>query len=247
MVTSKGKHTALSDDQQLALKVSFFNAIGFFLTVLVTTYADATLTTLAKYGARTYPYGYWSLLLSIPILIMTYYCVSMSNARLIKCASACLPTLVAGFIAVMWVFIPGFPHANITTWVIAYCAVSILTIGLRYEEPDLGFVSDSKVSIAARIAALKININIWGTLTIALSAGYLALVATWIDKAWANSGQVVTSNEDKVMLVQTQVYEIAIFSLYVIIGPIKECMSKALKISRLFKNISETASNQNVT
>ena len=57
----------------LHLTVSVFNALGYAIAVSVPTYLDPLLKSHVRYGARTYQAGYWPALISVPILIATYY------------------------------------------------------------------------------------------------------------------------------------------------------------------------------
>lgn len=227
---------ALKDDKSLALKIGFFNAAGFVAAALITTYVDARINHVI-YGQRLYQYGYLSALFAIPIVASTYLLIFKCSDQTAKSIGACLPLILSGWFSVQYIFKPEYPHANITTWVLAYCGISVITIWIRYAGKKIDYLHKPEVALEARLEAIKTHINIWQTFTIAISVAYIAILGVWFDKAWTNVESIVSSKQDKFLISSTLVYEIIIFSFYVIIGPIRESFSKTLIMSERFAEI----------
>ena len=137
-------------------------------------------------------------------------------------------------------FTPEFPHGNIATWMCLYSVLLTIMTWAKYYSIDFAFVSDTTVPVQSRIEALKNTYDLWKMLTLALTAGYLTVVVTWITEILKNnSGNFVVSRNEIFLVNQISIAGVALFSICVLVGAGKEFFEKTASITREFSNIRE--------
>ena len=74
-----------------ALKVAAVAFVGFMQAILPPIFVDPLLTTHVSYGARFYKFGYWTIPLSVVVLVLTYMSMVVAKNGGWKCFFAWLP------------------------------------------------------------------------------------------------------------------------------------------------------------
>src|SRR5262245_24880864 len=104
----------LDSEHHFSYRMATVVASGYALSVAGATYVDGHITTHVRYPhPRVYIYGYWILLLAMPLFLITAIGIRMARTRGWKCAAACLP-LVTIVAVSEWVFEPEVPHQGVT-------------------------------------------------------------------------------------------------------------------------------------
>ena len=225
-------------DRALRLKVAFFNAVGLLVAIGSPAVFDPLLTTHVQFGARHYPYVGWLLLLCPVAFVGTYF-------SLTKRAPIRNP-----LVSILWVAIPGIgaafafpperPHFGVLTWTFGYCLLSFLTVFFRQSRDGYLYLEDPDVPFDSKLERLKATISTWQQLTIYSLAGYLAFVIFQISIIWTISQVIVTAQNEKFLFGELCGMQIAIFSVFVIMGPLNEAFQMTLCSTRKLSTLRKT-------
>lgn len=157
--------------RKFALKVSFWNAIGYAVSVGSPTIVDPILEHHVNYGARTYSLGYWILLPSIFILGLTYF-VNIKNLSAFTKSWLVLVILAVPTWATLWNFLPEFPHPQVSFGPIWFGILVALTVYVRNYKIDFDFVYDDRIDRLVKIERIKMEHNAWLRILIGLLTVY---------------------------------------------------------------------------
>jgi hypothetical protein len=226
------------NDSDFAIRIASMNAAGYFWTVIAITYVDARLKSHVLYGARSYRYGYVSSLLAIPTFIITLHLLRRATTRGRKCLASCL-AILAAMLSSLWVFAPEVPHSGLVVWCLMYSIVSLAATWLRYSGPDLSFVQNQEIPLQARLEGLKSILSMWQAIALATSAGFLAGLVPWAVAIQATNSHVVVDQSDLFLLNSAGLMQVILVSVAILLGPIREVVSRVLVIGAEFGAIRE--------
>ena len=166
--------------------VSIVNAVGFGLLLASATYVDA-LYVNPQYGVRNYPLGYSVLIFCLPVFYFTYRLGSI-RTNLLRLRNEKYGSIVtqsvliflvrcSPAISLLWNFLPEFPHWGVLS---ASLKVGALTsIGMYLHNLrlhfDFNFVTDSSISVKARVESLKLWHAMWFDMLKILITGFVAI------------------------------------------------------------------------
>lgn len=166
--------------RKFALKTSIWNAIGYAVSVGVPTIVDPAIEHHIKYGARTYPLGYWIFLPSIMVLGLTYF-VNIKNWSAVIKGSLALVVLVVPTWATLWNFLPEFPHANVLFGPIWFGVLVALTVYVRNYQINFDFVHNDEIDMLVKVERIKMEHDAWFRILVGLLAAYgLGLIYTYM-------------------------------------------------------------------
>ncbi len=226
--------TKLSREKRFALKISLFNSLGFMFAVGVPTLVDPLLKSHVAYGARHYFLGPWVLLFALLAFSGTFLILIKRKYFL-----SWLPIAVLGT-GLLWNFRPELPHGNVTFWTAIYCIASFVTSWIYCTTVDSSYITDKCIHRSARIERIKESINYWRTISIAIAAGYLAILVPWTNLLWTMTDKIVREPQDRFLLATISGVQLALFSIYVLAGPVTEAFLKTQTISDELLKIRES-------
>lgn len=226
----------VSREKRFAIKISLFNSLGFMLAVGVPTFVDPLLKSHVAYayGARQYFLGPWVLLLPLFAFFGTYL-ILIKRRYLFSW----FPIAILGA-ASLWNFGPELPHGNVALWTTIYCITSSVTSWIYCSKVDSSYITDESIHVSARIERIKESINYWRTISIAIAAGYLAILLPWISLLWTITDKFVLDHRERLLLATVWGVELALFSIYVLAGPVSEAFLKTQTISNDLLKIKES-------
>lgn len=207
-----------------ALLVSFFNCVGFVLFVGGATYVDSRLATRIAHGPREYPLGYFALL-GVPVVFL----LTLASVLLIRnwqlrslapVGSLAIPSLL-----ILPNFLPEFPHMGIV-WSLYFSVATLLACLIRFYPQQHAYLTKAEILPAARVEFTKESASLWRVISIGLAVGYIGILVGWLDFVWEYPSSVVTDPAEKELLSVHAGIGVAFFSVYVLIGPVFQALSR---------------------
>jgi len=192
---------------------------GYILQIVGPIFIDPLLTTNVLYGVRTYPY----VILTIPIfliLVSAEYAILNWAERTKDLYWTLVPYSVA-FALTLPLFVPGFPHANVTFIYVCGLVISALAIAIQQNIEGLR-LDQSALQTGGRqlVDYLKEALSLSKQIMVALLAGYAGLVITFYSRMIALNG-ITVSNADEVLLMSMNTgFHFGWISVYFLIGPV---------------------------
>lgn len=215
------------------LKIALLNALGFCLVVGATTFIDARLTSHVVFGARNYPLGFLICLGGPFIFLLSCIAAFKNTSNWFKIVFPTMILSVAG-LASLPNFLPEFPHAGITAWLLGFCLLGLGSSWIHYFRIPCNWISDPRIGINLKIERVKEHVKLWRTVAISLAFGYLALLVPWSNIIWAIAPKIATKDEEIAMLSNLGFAEVVFVSIYVLVGPVWEAFRKAHDAADLF-------------
>jgi hypothetical protein len=220
-------------EKAFAIRLAFFNAIGFFASTAIVTFADARLVNGFRFqGGRQYPLGYWVCLVSVAIFYAVYQAVIRSKPGLLRLLAPSF-VVIACTVAVLPNFEP-LPHGFVTPWMFLYCATTVGTLWVRYFPEDHSCLSDEEMDSRAKIEWIKESILLWRTLLTGLAIAYVGLIATWFGTAARMSETITADGAELELIGLCNLTAIAIYSAFVVGGPLYELFVRMQSAADLF-------------
>jgi len=119
--------------------------------------------------------------------------------------------------------------------------VSFITAWLHLKQDDLSYIEDYDFPFESRLERLKASTTLWQQISIYGSAGYLAFVLTWIYVLWQLAPYIVTDRRDIFLLNSVAALEGLIFTVFVILGPLKEAFQRAFFLASMLSTVQREA------
>lgn len=207
---------------KLSFKISLFSTIGYITATGVPTYLDPLLKTHIIYHERIYPLGYWILLPSILVFIITYYGLEKNPKH--NNHFSWLPLFIFGGIA-LFNFLPELPNGNVVMWTMLYCIVSFITNAIHFRKENATINTTEYI---------KSSISLWSIIMIALFSGYIAIIIPWTNNFTSTVNILLTNDSEKYKSISIFYFQLGVFSIYVFIGPIYEAYNN---ITQLIKSL----------
>lgn len=221
----------------VAVIQSLFMMLGYLTAVGIPLLIDPHQTShiLIK-QARPYPHGWLSLLLTPVVGILTFATIQRRSVRL-RIAGPCV-VLVACVVIALPVFTPGAPNQNLLMWGFLYGLASFISCWCRFRPEDTRFVEDASVLLDLRKERLKALIELWRAMTLGLGAGYLAISLSWIHFLWDSAPNILEDKGERLELATSQGAAVAVFSVFVVFGPVRECMNGWRRATELLTSLA---------
>ncbi len=207
-------------NRAFALKISIMNSLGFAATMASTTFVDSRVSSGID-GPRTYPFGYWPCSLAIPIFAATYLWLAKRRPLASAVSVPPLVLLIAGMICLP-AYIPGFPNGNITFWIFLYSLVSGASCWFRYSLSPPWYLHNPQIPEYLQLERIKESVNLWRTISISVTLGYIALLIPWTNFIWDFAWKTVKVPREAILVGNYPAMELATFSLYFLIAIIYE-------------------------
>jgi hypothetical protein len=226
-------------------RVAFFNALGACMAAGFSTYVDARLTTDIMWGkARHYPLGYWVMLVGPAIFLTTlpwFRKIASWKAKI------WLPSIWAMFIGflLLFNFFPTFPHVNVGGWIVMFAIASIVASWIHYAPVRFDYAGDHTISETARIERVKETVSLWRTVSITITAGYIALLVPWFAYLMTSTSKVVADPGEALLLMLMAGTEVSVFSIWVGLGTILESWRKAMSAADGLLQVRAAKQNEN--
>jgi hypothetical protein len=226
-----------------AIKIALFNSIGFSYIIGGVTYVDARLTTHVVYGSRHYRAGYTLALIGgLLIFVSTMLAILKAPSWKIKAALPALIFAIMSAIALPF-FRPEFPHQGMSSWTLQLSLVCLLSCLVHFLPFGTEQLTAPDISAQIKIERVKEHANLWRTIAISITVGYLAVIIPWNNFIWSQPSHIVTTASEAFLLGQSAAIALAILSLYMLFGVIYEAFLKAHHAADLMFCIRDSANN----
>ena len=230
------EHATPQGQSLFYLKIASFNAIGFIGLISAAIYLDPRLASQVQFGARSYPHAQWFYLLFPVILGATYFSLSKLGSLNAKLICSWLPIAIVGP-STAFLFPPERPHFGILSGSFAIVMVSFITAWLHLTQDDLSYLQNKDLPFESRLERLKASATFWQQISIYSSAGYMAFVVTWIYVLWQLAPYIVIDRRDIFLLNSVAAFEVLIFTVFVILGPLKEAFQRAFFLTSMLSTV----------
>jgi hypothetical protein len=216
-----------------AIKIALFNSIGFSYVTAGVTYVDARLTTHVVFGARHYRAGYAIAVFGgVLIFIGTMLAILKANSWKLKAALPAIIFAVINAIALPF-FRPEFPHAGMSSWTLQLSLVCLISCMIHFLPFGTKQLTAGDVSAQIKMERVKEHANLWRTIAISLTVGYIAVIIPWSSFIWSQPAHIVTDATEAFLLSQSASIALAILSLYMLFGLVYEAFLKAHRAAEL--------------
>ena len=222
------------------LRISLFNALGLAMATGVPTYLDPRLTSHILWQNRSYFLGYWVLVLAPFLFIGSIACfqyVRAWNARVWGPSTL----LVFAGLGSLLNFRPEFPHANVTAWVLLFALASFGASLIHYLPVKDDFLKSSEIRKNLKVDKIKEMGALWRAFAVTVTATYAGLLIPWYAYYMTSTSRLVSEPTEALILKLCLCGEVAVFSLWMLVGPILESWSKAAVVSDLILHVPEDA------
>jgi len=139
---------------------------------------------------------------------------------------------------IQWVFRPEVPHQGIVGSSAMYAAVVLVATWLRFSQPDLTFLRDLSLPLAARIEGLKSTMSLFQTIALATCGGFLAALAPWAMAVLNTNSHVVHAEGDLFLLNAFSLGRVSTTGLAVLIGPVRAVVT-VIRLSSAFSELRD--------
>jgi len=229
-------------DKWFAVKIALFNSLGFFVIAAGVTYVDARLTTHLVFGARHYPAGYpLSVIGAVIIFFITMFAILKPRSWKVKVVLPSLTLIIMDAISLPF-FRPEFPHGGLAAWILYLAIASLFSCLIRFlpfEANRIDWLAASDIITEAKIERVKEYANLWRTIAVSITIGYLGVLIPWINFTWTQAPYIVKAPAEIFLLSQAGVAALAGLSMYVLFGIIYEAFRKAHVAAELLFQIKK--------
>ena len=222
-----------------AIKIALFSALGFAYITAGVTYVDARLTTHLVYGARYYPAGYCVAVIGgIVIFGGTLLVILKFKSWKLKVALPATLFVLTNALALPF-FRPEFPHMGMSSWTLQLSIVCFLSCAIHFSPLGAEQLTALNVSTQIKLERVKEHANLWRTISISLTVGYIAVIIPWSNFIWSQPIHIVTDEREAFLLIHSASIALAILSLYMLLGVVYEAFLKAHRAADLMFCIEE--------
>jgi hypothetical protein len=228
------------NDKWFAVKTALFNSLGFAYIVAGVTYVDAHLTTHVVFGARHYRAGYpLAVIGGFLIFVGTMLAILKPASWKVKTALPAIIFAVMNAIALPF-FRPEFPHQGLSSWTLQLSLVCLLSCVIHFLPFGTELLTACNVPTQTKMERIKEHANLWRTIAISVTIGYIAVIIPWSNFIWSQPSHIVTNASEAFLLSQSASIALAILSLYMLFGVVYEAFLKAHRAADLMFCIQDS-------
>lgn len=229
----------MASDKWFAMKIAVFNSIGFSYVTAGVTYVDARLTTHVVFGARHYHAGYAIAVIGgVLIFVITMLAILKATSWKVKAA---LPTMIFAIVNVVALpfFRPEFPHMGMSSWTLQLSLVCLLACAIHFVPFGTERLAARGISTQIKLERVREYANLWRTIAISLTVGYVAVIIPWSNFIWSQPMHIVKNESEAFLLIHSASIALAILSLYMLFGVVYEAFLKAHRAADLMFSIQD--------
>ena len=226
-----------------AVKISFFNALGYGISTGTATYVDPLLKSNLGHGAVTHPMGFW-ILLPMPFIFAGSFLAETWCSKIVP--RIVLPGLIVavpGLLSLLNFYQMGF-HIHVIQWTLMYTIGSILTSWIHHSPVVEYRIDNNSILDSARIEWVKECVMFWRTLTFAIVGGYIAILFNWLTYVAEDAKRFILNEVERNLLISILQSEISIFTIYMILCPTIESFRKTAVAADLLLSIKKTTQHK---
>ena len=219
----------MSNKQDSSYKgIIFWNLIGYLLATVPPIVIDPKLTSHILFDPRKYSLGWLIIPISVILVITTYLVTRKKINSKARPIWVNLPFIVCLLLS-LFIYFPEFPHGNLVFVGVAWLLFSVTNVYLQECKAIYKDIEKEGLPIDVLIEYYKQHIFFWRSVTIALIAGFFAVIITLTGKMQDNA-RLFLSKEDEIFLQILYVnIQLSVFSLYFFFGPVFAAFRKALE------------------
>src|ERR1044072_4504777 len=210
----------------MAITVASFDSLAVVLIVC---------SPLLRVGFSYYKWS-WTLwvALSVCVGLLTYKLSANrppARSNMFRAAFLLVPAVI-----IMLFFEPRDSHWDSVLIAAAYGSLVMMTIGCRQAGEVYAYLDNPKLTFEGRLERLKATVSLWQQISIYSMAAYMGFVAVALGVFWAANTEKLKINPS---LGWHFVYQMAIYSVCVSIGPLHECFEMMFKAGRQLSAIKK--------
>jgi hypothetical protein len=220
-------------------RITVFILIGYLLSTVPQVILDPLFLSHRAYGARHYPVAWLIVPIAFVLFIVTLVVSSKTRRR--RYWKAMIPFVVACAASIP-IFPPEIPHGNLVFVSFTWFLFSIVTIWIHDLEVVNPAERNPKPVTQAQIEYIKQQTALWRTVAFGLIAIYLAGIVSAVQALHQVNATVVPNEREVWFLNQYSNLEMAIFSVFMMTGPIYEAAKKIVNTNLLLLSVSNGSS-----
>lgn len=177
---------SLQENTSFPIIISLINAFAYAYILYTVTYVDGHYDNVV-YGLRTYPWGEWVCLISIPVFIVTYLTTKGIKEKFKSPSSKASANFIFFILLLTILTLTNFnvgspqverPNGGLVAFLFFSEIVICTIIYMHYREPDLKFVEEEPIFAQARLERIKFEYGIYFKVLITVIAAALAAFYT---------------------------------------------------------------------
>jgi hypothetical protein len=212
--------------------------ISYILQVSGPAFIDPILTTNVRYGVRTYPHA----LLTFPILVALVsaeFVILRWAKRTSELYLSLIPYSIA-FVLTLPIFLPEFPHANVSFVYVSGLVLSTVTIAIQGNFKSLCLDSPPLQSNSGnQIEYLKEALSISKQTMVTLLAAYAGLVIAFYSRMLTLNQTAVTNPGEMFLMSMNTGFQFGWISIYFLIGPVYCAFQTSMQLLSQLKIIAQ--------
>ena len=134
-------------------------------------------------------------------------------------------------------FLPELPHLAVAGWTLLFAFVSLVASAIFYAPISDAQAIDESINISARIEAVKEAASMWRTISLAIFGGYLGFLIPWLNHFLDTIPTWVSDDGEQLVVRIAVTFEISVFTVYVLLGPVVDALLKSAMTSALLFRI----------
>jgi len=209
---------------------------GYLLATVPQVVLDRRFQSHVLYPHRTYPFAYLIAPIAIFVFIGTMVLALRIRARN---RLLVLVPFILGCALSAPIFKPEVPHGNLTFAGVVWTLIGMLTLwvhGARVTSP----VQDGReVAPQACIEFIKEQTAFWKGIGYGLLAAFVGILVTLVQSLHAANAEFLSSRADLLLMARYINLEVALMSLFMLVGPLYEIALKILAAIHLLLEIHQ--------
>jgi hypothetical protein len=101
-------------------------------------------------------------------------------------------------------------------------------------------LSARDISVQTKLERVKEHANLWRTIAISVTVGYIAVIIPWSNFIWSQPSHIVANASEAFLLSQSASIALAILSLYMLFGVVYEAFLKAHRAADLMFHVQDS-------
>jgi hypothetical protein len=208
--------------------------VGYLLATVPQVILDPRFQSHAVHPHRWYPFAY----MITPIAIFVFAATVVVALRIrTRHRLAALVPFIAGCTLSAPIFKPEVPHGNLLFAGVVWMLMGMLTLwahGVRITNP---LQDGREVAAQACIEFIKEQTAFWKGIGFALLAAFVGVLVTLVQSLHATNAEFLSSRADLLLMARYINQEVALMSLFMLVGPLYEIALKILATMHLLLEI----------
>lgn len=224
------------------LYASIWSLVGYLLATVPALILDPKINHL-RFGGRVY--AYWWLIPPIGAVefLATWFFLRRVDQKALPPVLAAIPFAVSIIISFA-IYAPEVPHRNVMYVGTVWLSVFVIWLWVKYSSIEASRLNCVTIDKTARLEYIKEQISFWRTVLFGLCVTSLGLIVATLNLVHEGNRKFVATEAEALLLDINCDLQMALFALYILLGPLFTLKNKRHQLNDLFFKIEATNESQ---